>query len=289
MKTIIKSLFFLLATSASAQSQMLEELPSKLQKEYGLTLKKSINKEHDVLREGRPLKSRCDVYTFVLTGKQREKIFPSLQEAFEKVSQTDENCYGINSMNELTDKVSLRNMMIGDNPEQYITIGQDYNNYVNVNLLDASDTTKTHRYAYVLEWRDVQAASEKGSIEVRYIITYAKIPKPQIYVKYHASTKYSDPFGRRFSDEDLLRNDKILLLFDGLKQQYESGRDKWFVASSIYLFCKQTRESGFFKVKGTQEELGQLKDEVATLYNKETDPACERYLKLAIEELDKIQ
>lgn len=224
MKTIIKCLFFLLATSASAQNQMLEELPSKLQKEYGLTLKKSINKEHDVLREGRPLKSRCDVYTFVLTGKQREKIFPGLQEAFEQVSQTDENCYGINSMNELTDKVSLRNMMIGDNTEQYITIGQDYNNYVNVNLLDASDTTKTHRYAYVLEWRDVQAASEKGSIEVRYIITYAKIPKPP-FVKYNVSVKYSDPFGRRFSDEDLLRNDKILLLFDGLKQQYESGRD----------------------------------------------------------------
>ena len=189
------------------------------------------------------------------------------EEAFEKVSQTDENCYGINSMNELTDKVSLRNLIIGDSQEHYITIGQDYDYYVNVNLLDASDTTKTHRFAYALEWREVQAPTEKGSIEVRYIITYAKI----------------------LSDEDLLRNDKILLLFNGLKQQYESGRDKRFVASSIYLFCKQTRESGFFKVKGTQEELGQLKDEVATLYNKETDPACDRYLKLALDELDKIQ
>lgn len=289
MKTIIKCLFILLATSASAQNRTLEELPSMLQKEYGLTLKRSINIEQDILREGRPLKSRADIYAFTLTAKQREKILPTLQEAFVEAGKDDPNCYSVNTMNDLTGKETQRNLIIGDTQEQYITIGKDYNNYVNVNFLDAEDSTKTHRYAYALEWREMQGTTEKGSIEARFIITYAKIPTAQISVKYNASMKVSSPLGRFFTDEDLLRNDKILLLFDGLKQQYESGQNKLLNATAIYHFCKMTRESGFFNVKGTQAELGQLKDEVITLHNKETDPACDYYLKLAIEELEKIQ
>jgi hypothetical protein len=61
--------------------------------------------------------------------------------------------------------------MIGDDVNRYVTIGKDYENYININILDAADTTKSHRYAYALEW------SEKGkTTDVRYIVTYAKIP-----------------------------------------------------------------------------------------------------------------
>ena len=289
MKTIIKCLVFLLATTVSAQNRTLEELPSKLQKEYGLTLKKSINIEQDVLREGRPLKSRADIYAFVLTAKQREKILPTLQEAFEKAGKDDPNCYSVNTMNDLTGKESLRNLIIGDTPEQYITIGKDYNNYVNVNFLDAEDSTKTHRYAYALEWREMQGTTEKGSLEVRFIVTYAKIPKPQISVKYSSSTKVSDLLGNDFTADDLLCNDNILLLFDQLKERYESGKNKTFDAITIYLLCKRAHNYGFFTDAPSQKELGQLIDEVATLYNKETDPTCTHYLKLALEELEKIQ
>lgn len=58
----------------------------------------------------------------------------------------------------------------------YVEIGKDYNNYINVNILDAKDTTKTHRYAYALEWREQSGTTEKGYVDVRYIITYGKIP-----------------------------------------------------------------------------------------------------------------
>lgn len=289
MKTIIKCLFFLLATSASAQNWTLEELPSMLQKEYGLTLKKSINIERDILKEGRPLKSRADIYTFVLTAKQQEKILPGLQEAFEEAGKQDPNCYGINTMNDLTGKESLRNLMIGDNLEQYIVIGKDYNNYVNVNFLDAEDSTKTHRYAYALEWREMQGTTEKGSLEVRYIITYAKIPTSQPSVKYNASMKVSDLLGNDFTAEDLLSGDNIQLLFDQLKEKYESGKNKKLDAITIYLLCKRAHNYGFFRDVRAGAELDHLKDEVITLYNKETDPECDHYLKLAIEELGKIQ
>ena len=280
---------FLLATSASAQNRTLEELPSRLQKEYGLKLKKSINIEQDIQKEGRPLKSRADIYAFVLTAKQREKILPSLQETFEEAGKNAPNCYSVNTMNDLTGKERLRNLMIGDNPEQYITIGQDYDNYVNVNFLDDADTTKTHRYAYALEWREMQGTSEKGSLEVRYVVTYAKIPGPQISVKYHTSMKVSDLIGTDFTAEDLLEGDNILLLFDQLKEKYESGKNKTFNAITIYLLCKRAHNYGPFTDVQACAELGRLKDEVITLYNKETDPTCDHYLKLAIEELEKIQ
>jgi len=275
MKTIIKCLFILLATSASAQNRTLEELPSMLQKEYGLTLKRSINIEQDILREGRPLKSRADIYAFTLTAKQREKILPTLQEAFVEAGKDDPNCYSVNTMNDLTGKETQRNLIIGDTPEQYITIGKDYNNYVNVNFLDAEDSTKTHRYAYALEWREMQGTSEKG--------------KPQISVRHGVSTKVSDLLGYDFTADDLLSGDNILLLFDQLKERYESGKNKTFDAITIYLLCKRAHNYGFFTDARSQKELGQLKDEVITLHNKETDPACDYYLKLAIEELEKIQ
>ena len=87
----------------------------------------------------------------------------------------------------------------------------------------------------------------------------------------------------------MLCNDNILLLFDQLKEKYESGKNKTFDAISIYLLCKRAHNYGFFTDARSQKELDQLKDEVITLYNKETDPACDYYLKLALEELGKIQ
>ena len=57
--------------------------------------------------------------------------------------------------------------------DRYITIGENYSNYLNVNILDNEDTTKTHRYAYALEWKE----DYERNVYVRYIVTYAKIPQ----------------------------------------------------------------------------------------------------------------
>ena len=190
MKTIQKSLLIasllLASTAASAQNQILEELPTVLQKEFGITMKKSINYEGDV--HTRMLKSRCEIYTFTLTKKQQEKAFQGMLDSFEGVGRNDKNCYSVNSMNDLMGKESLRSLIIGDDVNHYITIGQEYNNYINVNILDANDTTKTHRYAYALEWREQSGTSERGSLDVRYIITYAKIPSA--FTSYKANIKY---------------------------------------------------------------------------------------------------
>ena len=178
MRTIQKSLIFasllLAQVTTFAQNELLEGLPTMLQREFGVEMKKSINYEGDV--HTHMLKSRCEIYIFTLTKKQQEKVFQRLLDSFEVMGRSDKNCYSVNSMNDLTGKESLRNLIIGDDVQHYVTIGQDYTNYINVNILDAKDTTKTHRYAYALEWRETSETSEKGAIDVRYIITYAKTP-----------------------------------------------------------------------------------------------------------------
>ena len=180
MKTIMKSLLtaglLLAATAASAQRvQKLEDwMGSLISKaiDNKVEVTKSLGQERDILQEGTPLKWRCDIYTFMLPKKQRP-LFDEMIKAFEANGREDPNCYGVNSMTTGNpQREGKRNLMVGEDMNRYVTIGEQYGNYINVNILDAADTTKTHRYAYALEWKE----DHKGKVFARYIVTYAKIP-----------------------------------------------------------------------------------------------------------------
>lgn len=297
-KKLMTASLLLASMTAIAQSPLLEQLPEMLQNDFGIEPKKSINQERDVLQEGRPLKSRCEIYTFTLKGKQQEKVLQRLLDAFE-VAGRNENCYSVNSMNELTGKESLRNLIIGDDLDRYVTIGQDYENYINANFIDEMDTAKTHRYAYALEWRKQTATSEKGSLDLRYTITYARIPTANT-----TTVKFSSLaddvremikngrvlMGSDFTADDLLCDDNILLLFSKLKDQYINGSNREFSAISIYLLCKRARSYGFFQGEEAKATLGQLKDEVRELVNTgSSDKAVLYYLWAALQELEQIK
>jgi len=180
MKTIMKSLLtaglLLAATAASAQRvQKLEDwMGSLISKaiDNKVEVTKSLGQERDILQEGTPLKWRCDIYTFMLPKKQRP-LFDEMIKAFEANGREDPNCYGVNSMTTGNpQREGKRNLMVGEDMNRYVTIGEQYGNYINVNILDAADTTKTHRYAYALEWKE----DHKGKVFARYIVTYANIP-----------------------------------------------------------------------------------------------------------------
>lgn len=180
MKTIMKSLIaaglLFAATAASAQRvQKLEDwMGSLISKaiDNKVEVTKSLGQERDILQEGTPLKWRCDIYTFMLPKKQRP-LFDEMIKAFEANGREDPNCYGVNSMTTGNpQREGKRNLMVGEDMNRYVTIGEQYGNYINVNILDAADTTKTHRYAYALEWKE----DHKGKVFARYIVTYAKIP-----------------------------------------------------------------------------------------------------------------
>ena len=390
MKTIMKNLLtaslLLASMTASAQSMKLEKRMDMIISEYGgeeFCTNKTINETRDPYKPDRPLTSKCEIYYFTLKKKdsyQRELLDEMLR-AMETEGREDSNCYSFNSMSETPNGNvvgEMRRLMIGEDPENFIEIGKDYNHFYNVNAIDTADATKSHRYAYAVEWR------EKGkTIDLRYIVTYAKIPSATTtitqqnwpYIEfgrsrihkdspiqaenkaraYYLGKEYSiqsldslineaqlrekenykkikeaiqregevakkmqkafvsgnsvvvwsdslnhdtDPVtdavlrlqqGKGVTANDLICNDNILLIFSQLKQQYLAGKNTEFNAISIYTLCKKAREYGFFTGKYSKEELGQLIDEVITLYNKTEDKSCARYLQMAIDELEKIE
>lgn len=307
MKTILKNIItaslLLAQVTASAQSELLEALPVMLQQEFGIEPKKSISLERDVLKEGSPLQSRCEIYTFTLTRKQQEKVLKGMRDEFE-VAGRDKNCYSVNSMNELTGQESLRNLMIGDDVQHYITIGKDYKNYINVNILDAHDTARTHRYAYALEWRTSWAKSEKGAIDVRYIITYAKIPSKlnrygKVPIQDKVLIKGDSLFNviREVNGKPLkamggavnqsVAGVNTLLMFSSLKKYYQKHKDAELTAISIYSLCKRANEEGLFR-DDSLGELEQLICEVDKLTENAKTETDRTYFQKAREQLDEI-
>ena len=178
MKTVMTTSLLLVTLTATAQSvkDIEKQMGFKMTvaNDHGVKVTKSLGQERDIQKEGKPLKWRCDVYSFTLPKKQRYLLEEMIDE-FETNGRENPNCYGINSMSESKDGDRVgheRNLMVGDDPNRFVAIGKDYTNFININILDDTDTTKTHRYAYALEWREAY----KGKVDVRYIITYAKIP-----------------------------------------------------------------------------------------------------------------
>lgn len=265
-------------------------------------MQKSLSQERDVQTAGLPLKSRCDIYTFTLTKKQSKELLDRMIQVFENVNREDPNCYGINTLTTGNPQnEGKRNLIIGDDINRYVTIGKDYDNFVNVNILDANDTTKTHRYAYALEWRETSGTSEKGAIDVRYIVTYAKIPSAYTATIQYPSSDLADAVknmikngrelrGRDFAFDELLSDDNILLTFSKLKDQYINGNNHEFNAISIYLLCKRARSFGYFKGEESKAMLKQMKDEVRELVNTvSNDKVVLYYLQQALLELEQIK
>ena len=182
MKEIMKSIMTtsLLLVTLTAPAQSLQDIEKQMgfkmsiANDHGVEVTKSLGQERDIQREGKPLKWRCDIYSFTLPKKERYLLDEMIEE-FETNGRENPNCYGINSMSESKDGNRVgqeRNLMVGDDPNRFVAIGKDYTNFININILDNADTTKSHRYAFALEWRD----SNKGATDMRYIVTYAKIP-----------------------------------------------------------------------------------------------------------------
>ena len=196
-------LILLAPFTASAQKVIAQDLESWMSSlitqaiDNKVVVDKNLGQERDIQKEGNPLKWRCDILTFTLSKKQRSMLEDMIR-AFEENGHHNPNCYGINSKRTGTNQTEgKRNLMIGDDPNNYVTIGENYGNYLNVNILDATDTTKTHRYAFALEWKE----DRKGNAIVRYIVTYAKIPSA--FTSYKATVKYPSVLDWKLPKEKL--------------------------------------------------------------------------------------
>ena len=326
-------LILLAPFTASAQKVIVQDLESWMSSlitqaiDNKVVVDKNLGQERDIQKEGNPLKWRCDILTFTLSKKQRSMLEDMIR-AFEENGHHNPNCYGINSKRTGTSQTEgKRNLMIGDNPNNYVTIGENYGNYLNVNILDATDTTKTHRYAYALEWKE----DRKGNAFVRYIVTYAKIPPA--FTNYNATVKYPSVLDWKLPKEklqraenkakawylnkdkagkvvvtgtngengvwqpkdaqeainDMLCNDNVLLMFSNLKNYYLKNKNTELTAISIYSLCKHANESGFFTDPRSFEELEQLMCEMDTMVEQAKTETDRKYFKMALDQLNQIK
>ena len=237
MKNLILASLMLVSLNASAQKVVAQDIESWMSSLISQTIdnkvevSKSLGQERDITKEGTPLKWRCDIMTFTLPKKQRSMLDEMIK-AFEANGTNNPNCYGVNTLSTGNPQnQGKRNLMIGEDPSRYVTIGEQYGNYINVNILDASDTTKTHRYAYALEWKE----DHKGNVFARYIVTYAKIPSAQTttIIGMGIPSNPINPF-----DNEMTLDDAFIRNFNSLKDYYMNHELTEKIAVAVYDLCR---------------------------------------------------
>ena len=308
MKTILKNLMIasllLASTAASAQKTIAQDLETWMSSlisqaiDNKVEVSKSLGQERDIQKEGTPLKWRCDIMTFTLPKKQRP-LLDEMIKAFEANGTYNSNCYGVSTLTTGNPQnEGKRNLMVGEDPSRYVTIGEQYGNYINVNILDASDTSKTHRYAYALEWKE----DSKGNTFARYIVTYAKIPSAVKTIGYSGKAAYNNLLDKFLEvdgewlprDSTALINDKMndnsfLTNFNNLNDYYWKHSTSVTTAISIYQLCKLGREFGAFKSPESTEDWEKLMVEIDKLIECAKTETDRKYFKLAREELQKMK
>ncbi len=320
IKNILLLVSMLLVNTAYAQRvQNIEDwMNSLISKaiDNNVEVTKSLGRERDIQKEGTPLKWRCDIYQFSLPKKLRP-LLDEMIKAFEANGNDNPNCYGINTLTTINPQnEGKRNLIIGDDINRYITIGEQYGNYVNVNILDATDTTKTHRYAYALEWKE----DSKDNVIARYIVTYAKIPSNPTssieVIKKEIDPKKLNRLGDvRIQDKVSISGDSAfnvvrevngkplkamggtinptvegyntLLMLSALKKYYQNHKNAELTAISIYNLCKRANENGLFRDDSVYE-LEQIIYNVDKLTEEAKTETDRKYFQMAREQLDKI-
>ena len=280
MKNLILASLMLVSLNASAQKVVAQDIESWMSSLISQTMdnkvevSKSLGQERDITKEGTPLKWRCDIMTFTLPKKQRSMLDEMIK-AFEANGTYNPNCYGVNTLTTGNPQnEGKRNLMIGDDPSRYVTIGEQYGNYINVNILDASDTTKTHRYAYALEWKE----DHKGNVFARYIVTYAKIPSAQTTTVIGMGIP-SNPINPFFNE--MTNDDAFIRNFNSLKDFYWRNNTTEVTAISIYDLCKMGVRFGAFQLPDSTEKWEKVMADIDALIEVAKNAADRKYFEKA--------
>lgn len=289
MKNLILAGLMLATLNASAQKVVAQDIESWMSSlisqaiDNKVEVSKSLGQERDITKEGTPLKWRCDIMTFTLPKKHRSMLDEMIK-AFEANGTYNPNCYGVNTLTTGNPQnEGKRNLMIGENPDRYVTIGEQYGNYININILDASDTTKTHRYAYALEWKE----DHKGNVFARYIVTYAKIPSAQTTTIIGMGI----PSNQIGYINEKANDDAFITDFNILKDYYFNHQTKLtaVTAVSIYNLCKMGVEYGAFKRPDSTEKWEKVMADIDALIEIAKNEADRNYFQRARDLLMKMK
>lgn len=243
-----------LATLATAQEN-LEHAFDKFITSKNVTVSKSFSEERDITKDNRPLLSRADVYTFTLKAKHK-KLIDEVLTAFEK-DRNNENVYLVlNHTGGRGIPTNGRQLLVGNDTKNAVYIGMDeMENWQLLCMLDPTDDTRSHRYAYAIEWNEHPAQSVGGVIRGKLVVTYSVVPK-NVH-NYTASVKYNgttDSDNKGVNQElkamiqagigEMTDINQLLAAFETLKTEFLKGnatnnRTGVTIAMTIYLYCSQ--------------------------------------------------
>lgn len=209
----MKAIFIFLSLWAvsltvGAQNREVEQAMREWLATPGVTTSESIVRERDLSQPGNPMKSMCEVWEFTCDVSLLSRI--EHLSALMKANSTSDNCYYVKT--HTPGHTDWHDILVGDDPSRVVELGRsERSHYTLVNFLDTLDATKSHRYAYALEWQEqntpfklkeqngklIKVPVTEKTIKGKVVMTYARVPKPNQQLQsenvheYNATVRYS--------------------------------------------------------------------------------------------------
>lgn len=199
--------------------------------------------ERDFSRPDNPVKSKTDVYTFTIPFKHRA-YFDVMLSSF-RIDADNPLCYSLkNHTGGPGIPLETYDILVGDNPQNFIRIGdKEMHSWQIICFLDPADSTRTHRYAYAVEW--VEDEYNSKIIIGRLIVTYARIPQHVLNSNANGNangtTTYPDvdeSLSSTVPYTNFSSSYRFLLAFSSMKTDYLKGINCTEIAVTIYFGCK---------------------------------------------------
>lgn len=301
---LIISLICLFSYGAMAQENIKSAF-EKFIKAKHVNVTKSIMEERDFTKKSLPLIYKADIYNFTIKQKDR-KLINEVLNAFEKdrnnkdayLFHTHSGGHGV--------PTNARALFVGNNSKNAVNIGMDeMQSWQLICLIDPADFTRSHRYAYAIEWNnDPKQQQLSGKIHGRLVVTYSRIPDEVINAYTNqinststtgkGNTSLNDLFLKKVEKEGnynfISNKTEALMGFEALKNEFLKGNTTTPTGStitmSIYTLCSWLAEK-----KMVDSDLRQkLRDDLKMMISR-----CDRkndlgrshigYLELAIKAL----
>lgn len=143
-----------------------------------VSVTKTLTQERDFTKDNHPIIAKADVYVFTIKKKDR-KLIDEVIAAFEK-DRENENVYLMLTHNGGQHvPTNGRELLVGNDRKNSVYIGmKDIESWQLLCLIDPADATRSHRYAYAIEWNDdPKQVLLSGKIRGKLVVTYSPIPK----------------------------------------------------------------------------------------------------------------
>ena len=210
MRTIrLSLLLWAVSLAAAAQNRAVEQAFREFLATPGISTSESVIRERDLSKPGNPMKSTCEIWDFTCDASLLSHI-KQLSQTME-ANSSSEQCYYVKT--HTAGRMDWHDILIGDDPSRLVELGRsERSNYTIVNFLDTLETTKSHRFAYALEWIEqnvpfklkenngklLKTPVTEKTYKGKVVITYATMPQAKPQAK-NNEIKYIDSI----EDDDL--------------------------------------------------------------------------------------